>query len=110
MYKPDVETVDLPGDDTPQGFVSYSDEEDITPKLFDMSSLPEGKSIYYISPEKNLFLPKEVQNLVIVINTQMIFFLYVAKDVVTVKYIIEMQNVENTLTEVARYIERSWCH
>ena len=35
--KPDVETVDITGDDVPQGFVYYSDEEGVTSKLFDIS-------------------------------------------------------------------------
>ena len=72
MYEPDVVTVDLPGDDAPQGFVSYSDEEEVTPELFDMSALPEGTIIYYILPEEpKLFLPKEVQNVVIAIKILM---------------------------------------
>ena len=51
VAKPDVETVDITGDDAPQVFVSYSYKEEVTPKFFDMSSLTEGTSIYYISPE-----------------------------------------------------------
>ena len=52
MAKPDVETVDLPWDDAPKGFVSNIGEEDITPEFFDVSELPEGTIIYYISPGK----------------------------------------------------------
>ena len=48
----DVETVDIPGDDVPKLFVSWSYEEVITSKLFDISALPEETSIYYISPEE----------------------------------------------------------
>ena len=51
MVEPGVETVDLPGYDSPQGFMSYSDEEDVMPKLFDISALPEGTIIYNISLE-----------------------------------------------------------
>ena len=43
---------DLPGDVAPQGFAYKSDKEDITPKLFDMTALPEGSSIYYIFLKK----------------------------------------------------------
>ena len=46
--EPDVKTVDIPGNDAPQGFVSYSEEEKCIPKWFDMSSLPKVMSIYYI--------------------------------------------------------------
>ena len=51
MAKPDAETVYFPGDDSLQGFLSWSYEENFMPELFDMSELPEGTSIYYISPE-----------------------------------------------------------
>ena len=51
VAKPDAETVYFPGDDSLQGFLSWSDEENFMPELFDMSELPEGTSIYYISPE-----------------------------------------------------------
>ena len=35
------------------------------PKIFDILSLPEGTSMYYISPEvTNLFHPKESQNMI----------------------------------------------
>ena len=62
---PGVEMVDLPGDVAPQGFASKSDKEDVTPKLFDISEILEGTSIYYISHEETkLFHPKEVQNMV----------------------------------------------
>ena len=62
---PDVEIVVIPGDDELQGFVSQSDKEDVMPKIFDILSLPEGTSMYYISPEvTNLFHPKESQNMI----------------------------------------------
>ena len=65
MPKPDVETVDIPGYDALQGFVSYIYKEDVMHKLFDISVLPEGTIIYYIYPEEtNLFFPKKVQNVV----------------------------------------------
>ena len=71
MDRPDVETYDLPGDDAPQGFVYYSDKEDVTTILFYMSSLPKGISKYYIFPEEtNVFNPKEVKNVVSAINIQ----------------------------------------
>ena len=64
LSKIDVETVDISGDDASQGFLSYSNKEEVTPKLFDMSALPEVTSIYYIYSEENkLFHSKEIQNL-----------------------------------------------
>ena len=51
VAKPDVETVDITGDDSPQGFVSYSGKKYINPKFYDMSALLEGTSIHYVSPE-----------------------------------------------------------
>ena len=75
VAKPDVKTVDLTGGVVPQGFASESDKEDVPPELFDMSALPEGASIYYISPEATkLFHLKEGQNVVSTINSRMIFF------------------------------------
>ena len=57
MAEPNVETVGISGDVAPQGFASNIDEEDITPKFFDMSELPEEANIYYILPEATkLFL------------------------------------------------------
>ena len=47
MDEPDVGTVDIPENDAPQGFMYWSDDEGVTTKLFDMSSLPEMTSIYY---------------------------------------------------------------
>ena len=56
VYNPYGETVDLPGGDAPQFSVSYIEYEEVTPKLLDLSALPEGTSIYYIFPEEtNLF-------------------------------------------------------
>ena len=81
------------------------------PKFFDMSSLSEGTSIYYISPEETkLFHPKEVQNVVSSINIWMNLCFFVAKNVVTIEEIIEMKNVKDTLTEAARYDSRIWYH
>ena len=34
----------------------------------------------------------------------------VANNVVPVEYIIEMHNVDGTITEAGRYSERIWCH
>ena len=80
MADPDIETVDLPGDDTPQGFLSYSDEKDSTPELFDMPALPEGTSIHNISSEEtHPFHPKEGQNLVSAIKSRMNLCFSVAK-------------------------------
>ena len=68
--------VDLPGYIAPQGFESESNEEGVTPKLFDMLALPKGASIYYISPEATkLFHPKGGYNLVSSIKSRMIFLL-----------------------------------
>ena len=59
MAEPDVETVDLPGYVSTQVSASESDKENVTPKLFEMSALPEGSSIYYIFTEATkLFHPK----------------------------------------------------
>ena len=68
VSEPDVETVNIPGDDAPQGFGSYIDEKDVTSGLFDRSALPEGMSIYYISPEETNFFLKKVKNVVIEIK------------------------------------------
>ena len=51
VAKTDVETVNLNGDDAQKGFMYQIDKEDITAKLFDISALPEGTILYYISPE-----------------------------------------------------------
>ena len=106
-----METVDLPGNDALQGFFSYSNEEVVTPELFDMSALPEGMSIYYIPPEEtNMFHPKEVLNVVNAINIQMGLFFSVSNNVVPVEDILEMHNVDKTLTKSDRYNARISCH
>ena len=69
------------------------------PKLFDISALPEGTSIYYISPEETrMFHPKEEQNVVIAIKIRMDPCFSVGKNVVTVEGILDIHNVDNVLT------------
>ena len=98
---------DIPGDVPLQDFASESDEEDITPKLFDMSELTEGASIYYIFPgATKLFHPKEGQNLVIAIKIRVNLCFSVAKNVAPIEDILEMHNVDNTLNEAAIYNAR----
>ena len=110
VYKPDVKTFDLPGYNALQVFVFYSDEEEVTTKLFDILSLLEGTSIYFIySEETKLFHPKEVQNVVSKINIRMGFF-SVSNIFFPVEDIPEMHTFEGTLTEAERYNARVWCH
>ena len=71
---PGVETVDLPGGVSTQGFAYNNYEEYIIPEIFVMSALPEEVSIYYILPEAmKLFHPKEDQNMVSAIKSRMFF-------------------------------------
>ena len=59
-----------------------------------MSALPEGLSIYYIYPESTkLFHPKEGVNLVSKINIRINLCFTVAKHLVHVEDILDMQNV-----------------
>ena len=110
MSKPDVETVDINGDNAPQGFVSYSVKEDITTKFFDMSALPEVKSIHYISPEETkLFRQNKVQNVVSAIKIRINSCFDVANNVVPFEDVMNMHNVYNNLTESARYNVRIQC-
>ena len=51
IAKTDIETVNITGDDAQKGFMYQIEKEDITAKLFDISSLPDGTSLYYISSE-----------------------------------------------------------
>ena len=96
MADPYVETVNIPENVATQGFVYKSDREDNTPKFIDMSALPEGASIYYISSEAtNLFHSKEVQNVVRAIKIQLEFCSHLANNVVPVESILEMHNVDN---------------
>ena len=76
-----------------------------------MSSLPEGESIYYISPETTkLFHPNEGQNVVRAIKSHMGFCFVVSNNVVPVEYILEMHNIGNTLSEAEIYNARICCH
>ena len=47
VAKPDVGTGHIPWDDVPQLFLSYSEEEEVTPAFLYVSALPEGTNIYY---------------------------------------------------------------
>ena len=68
-------------------------------ELFYIQALPEGTSIYYISPgETKPFLPNEHQNVVSAIKIRMNINFLVANNVVTVEYILEIHNVDNALT------------
>ena len=81
------------------------------PRLFNISALLERKSIYHISPEENnLFCPKEVQNIVSAINIRMNFCFDVANNIVHVEYILDMNNIDDTLTEASRYSTRIRWH
>ena len=60
-----------------------------------------------------LYLPlrnQDVQNVVSAINIRINFCFYTANNVVTVEYIIDMHNFEDTLTEAERYNARVWYH
>ena len=88
-----------------------SDEEGVAPKLFDISALLEGTSMYYIYPEEtNMFLPKEGQNVVSAINILMNFCFSVENNVVHVEDILHKRNVENMLTDAVMYNARIWFH
>ena len=76
-----------------------------------MSALPEVTSIYYISPEEtNIFNPKGGQNVVSAINIRMNLSFAVANNVVSVEDIIQMNHVDDTLTDTERYNARILCH
>ena len=78
-------------------------------KLFDVSELPEGTSIYFVIPEEtNLFHLKEVLNVVSTIKIRTNLCFSVAKNVVPVEDIIEMHNFDDTLTETEMYNARIW--
>ena len=111
VANPNIETIDLPGDVVPQGFESESDKEDVIPEFFDTSALSEGASIYYIFPEAtNMFYLKKGQNMFITIKIWMDFCFTVANNVALVEDILDMHNVENTLTESEIYKARIHCH
>ena len=57
-----------------------------------------------------MFHPKEVQNLVSAIKSRMNFCFAVSNNVVSVEDILDMHNVENTLTESAIYNASIHCH
>ena len=75
-----------------------------------MSTSIREEYILYSPEETKLFHPKEVQNVVISIKIRMNFCFSVVKNVVPGEYIIKMHNVDDTLTESARYNEIIWCH
>ena len=76
-----------------------------------MLAITEGTSIYYIYPGKSkLFHPKLVQNVVIAIKIQMNSCFPVAKNLVPVEDILEINNFDDTLNEAARYNARIWGH
>ena len=71
--------------------------------LFNISALPEGTIIYYIYPEKPIYFIQNRAKMWLVQSILEWIFLLQKKIVVPLEDILEMHNVDNTLTEVAKY-------
>ena len=77
------------------------------PRLFDVLELLEGMIIYYIPPEETrLFRPKEGQIAVGAMKIRMNLCFAGANNLVPVEDILKMYNVDDTLSEAARYTSR----